>query len=128
MNLITYANRLYSEGHEPQDFAELAPGLVIVEPLRPGEITQAGVIIPERARHVDGQFALSHVVIAHAPGARLGGNGEPLALGDVVKCREAHLDPVDPRGKVKGFCSIYDSHIIARVARGSRPADTETAA
>lgn len=124
MNIVTYANRLYSEGHRPDDFGELAPGLVVVAPLRPGELSVGGVHIPERARHVDGQFALSHVVVAVATGARLGGDGAGLYVGDVVKCREAHLDPLDPRGK-SGLCSIYDRHIVGRIMRAVAPTDTD---
>jgi hypothetical protein len=112
MNLAHFAARLYANGHVPADFREggaLKPGMVIVSPLRPPQVSVGGLHVPEKAREVAGQFALAHVVEAIGPVPAFVPNLLPLRIGDVVKTREAHLDPLDHRGNL---CSVPHEHVL----------------
>lgn len=124
-NLEAYAERLYRYGHRPEDFAELAGDLVVVSPIRPpGIIAKSGLHAPSAATDIRGQFALTHKVEAAGPEARF--NGQVLNVGDIVKCYEAHLDPLEP-----GMCnmlSIPAKHIKAVVCRAAERAKQGQAA
>jgi hypothetical protein len=109
MNLINYAHRLYKQGHVPEDFrggGAMKRGLVVLSPVRPPNITEAGIIRPDASAQVPGQYALSHRVEAV-------GEQTPDAVrvnvGDIVKCREGHLDILDPFGNL---LAIRDEHIL----------------
>lgn len=113
-NLEAYAERLYRRGHIPQDFAELAPGMVVVSPIRPPQV-MSSLHISEAATQIPGQFALTHKVEAVAEDVRAHAEF-PLAVGDIVKCYEAHLDPLDPKGNL---LSIPRQHVKGVVCRAT---------
>jgi len=111
-NLESYAERLYRFGHRPEDFADLAAGLIVVSPIRPPQVV-SGLHVPGQAKDIPGQFALTHKVEAVAADVPETG---PLYLsvGDIIKCTEAHLDPLEPGCNL---LSIPAKHIKAVVAR-----------
>ena len=110
-NVESYAERLYRFGHRPEDFAELADGLIVVSPIRPPQVV-SGLHVPGQAKDIPGQFALTHKVEAVAADVPSG----PLFLcvGDIIKCTEAHLDPLEPGCNL---LSIHAKHVKAVVAR-----------
>lgn len=117
MNIINYAARLYDIGHVAQDFdgAELKKGMVILSPVLPptlytGGAGVSGLFRPEMMRKVPGQYALSHRVEAMGEQTE---TALKVKVGDVVKCREGHLDILDPTGRL---VAIRDEHIIAKLA------------
>lgn len=107
MNAEAFAARLYGSGHVVDDFRDkaIAAGLVIVEAIRAPEVTTSGVALPARSRDIPVQHCLAHRVVALGPrpDAAL-----PVAVGDIVKCKEAHLDPLDHRNIL---ASIRIEHI-----------------
>lgn len=123
MNIINYAARLYDIGHTPQDFegATLKKGMVILSPVLPpglyaGNSGISGLFRPEQMKKIPGQYALSHRVEAVGEQTE---TALKVKVGDVVKCREGHLDILDPTGRL---VAIRDEHIIAKLAVDEHPA------
>jgi len=114
MNLEAFAFRLYHEGHKPEDFVELAPGHIVVEAVRPPSVTLSGLELPATLQTAPAQVMLAHRVVAKAPDV------EWIGVGDVVKVYEAHLDPVDPKGR---YCSIRAQHVKSVMLRALEPKD-----
>lgn len=118
MNIEAFALRLYREGHRPSDFAGLREGMAIVEKVIPPEMVTPvtadgkGIYAPEAARDIAVQYALAHKVVALPAGCEEKIGGVVLEVGMVVKCREAHLDPIDAS---KRYCSIPLRHILSRL-------------
>ena len=116
-NVAAYAHRLYTRGHEPADFAELAPGIIIVSPVRPTELSvlgpdgRPGIELPGGVRDIKGQFCLSHRVEVVGPNDDYGLGCE---VGDIVKVYEAHLDPLDPKGDLLSIPQRFVKAVITR--------------
>jgi hypothetical protein len=118
LSIPHFAHRLYQHGHRPSDFQlRLAPHLCIVEPIRPPGQTKGGIAVPGQvSTDLPGQFALAHRVVAlpdHGPEGVMLWNKQPLRVGDVIKAREAHLDPVERNGNLR---SLPLEHIVAVIA------------
>ena len=116
-DVTTYARRLYKHGHRPEDFnLRLAPHLCIVSPVRAPKVI-GGIELAESATEIPGQFALSHRIEAlpdHGPDGVFIFNGTmPLRVGDIIKAREAHLDPIQRNGDL---CSLPLEHIVGVIA------------
>ena len=109
MNLVNYANRLYERGHAPEDFregGELKRGIVVLSPVRPPQTMSTGIVRTDNGQKIPGQYALSHRV--EAVGEQTEG-ALRVQVGDIVKCREGHLDILDPS---TNLLAIRDEHII----------------
>lgn len=97
--------RLYNRGHLPQDFTNrLSPDLIAVAPIPPlGQ--KGGIITPGAANDPDKatQFCLAHIVVAlpYEPFMLWEGTlaERELCVGDIVKCYEQFIDPVDDVSK-----------------------------
>lgn len=114
MNLVAYAARLYEDGHIPADFdpGAMLPGLVIVSPVKRPNVTKAGLIRPNNTPIAASQ-CLSHRVEAVSID-QPDDDVLTLSVGDIVKCREAFLDILDP---YSGLLSIPTRHVIAIIQR-----------
>lgn len=122
MNIAALSARVHSHGggFRASDFdpARLEPGQLIVSPVRPPELSLGGIEIPDAARNIRGQFAIMHrveVVAAKQPEGIM-----QVQVGDIVKVRNAFLDPLDPTGEL---CSVPTKHVLAVLV----PAQTEFA-
>lgn len=114
--LMRYSERIYRQGHLPNDFhGKLAPHLITVLPVLP-PARMGGIHTPDQATEIAGAFALSHIVCAlpYEPFMIWHGTEveRQLCIGDVIKCREAHLDPLDGK-KHSGMCSLPAEHIVS---------------
>lgn len=110
MSIEAFAADVYAKGYRPEHFLNLKDGMLLLEPVRPPQMT-VGIHVPERARDIPGQFCLAHRIVAMAevqPKDALKVN-----VGDIVKTREAHLDPIDPTGNL--LC-IRAEHIIGVIS------------
>jgi hypothetical protein len=85
----------------------LAPGLILVSPVRPPERTAAGIVTELATTRIEGTRALMYRVVAVAPGLP-----DTPAPGDIVILRNALLDPIQPD---LDLLVIKREHVIAVV-------------
>ena len=115
VNIHAFMMRLVQSGFQPRDYVDvpIADGLVIVEGIKPPGSSTGGVLLPDRASaEVPVQLCLLHRVVAI--GGKVLVEGHELRRGDVVKCKEAHLDPLDHKNVL---ASTPGAHIKAIVLR-----------
>ena len=92
MNVEAFAQRLYRHGHTAADFSDLRAGGYIVEGIRAPKVL-AGIELTDKASEAPVQFCLLHRVVAAWEGGK-------YAVGDLVKCHEQMIDPIDTKARL----------------------------
>lgn len=117
MNTEQFSNRLYEQGHTPSDFdaGAMQRGLVIVSPVRPPEKKTSGLVRLDKERNFAGEYALAHRVEAVSIDMPDDINLR-VSVGDLVKCHEAFLDPLDP---THNLLAINIKFVRGVISRGS---------
>lgn len=105
--------RIYQNGFQPDDFAHLQPGLVVLEPVRPPAVTIGGIHTAVDWAQMPAPRCVLHKVVRVGP-KDLNCDVPQLDLdvGDVVVIRTAMAEPVHPSLEP---LLVHRRHVLAKV-------------
>lgn len=90
--------RIYQHGFKPDDFNELQPGLIVVEPVRPPQTTLGGIVTAEEWHKMPAPRCVLHRVVQVGPFDELCDVPQlRVSVGNVVVVRTSQAEPVHPQ-------------------------------